>query len=652
MPQHYWNFPGTSAATGDGIRELTSVYEAALESTADALLVVDLHGRVVGFNRNFLQAWGIPEPLAEARDDRALIAFVVDQLADPAAFLARVEEIYAEPSLVTFDVLDFKDGRVFERYSRPEFVDQIVVGRVWSFRDATERRRAARQLQDSERWLRQVIDLMPQLVFAKDEDGRFIMVNQPAAQALGCTVDDAIGKLDRELSSGTGQVDRFLAEDRQVIESGMPLRIPETESLDAYGNVRWAETIKFPVKVLGSDRPGVLVVVSDTTERRLLEQELRQSQKMEAVGRLAGGIAHDFNNLLTAILGFSTSVLGGFAAEDPRRRDLEEVVSAARRAADLTRQLLAFSRRQVLRPRVIDLNAVVTDLARLLGRVLGEDVKVALALDQAPVPILADRGQIEQVLLNLAVNAREALPGGGSLSIETALVEAGARPGTSPDRPGGGPWVRLRVRDNGIGIPADELGRIFEPFYTTKENGTGLGLAVVYGIVEQSGGWIEVSSTVGRGTSVEVMLPRSVEAVEQDPPEPLISHGAGPATILLAEDEDAVRRFVGKLLGLDGYRVLEAANGEAALRIAAEWAGPIDLLLTDLVMPGMNGRELGAELRTRRPGLKLIYMSGYAGGTLGRGNPPDPALTFLQKPFDSNELLDLVRATLANPIPA
>ncbi len=651
MPQRYWNLSGTPTAAGEGLRELTSVYEAALESTADALLVVDLHGRVVGFNRNFLQAWGIPEPLAEARDDRALIGFVVDQLADPVGFLARVEEIYAEPSSVTFDVLDFKDGRVFERYSRPEFVDQIVVGRVWSFRDATERRRAARQLQDSERWLRQVIDLMPQLVFAKDEDGRFVMVNQPAAQAFGCTVEEAIGKLDCELGGGTGQVDRFLAEDRQVIESGLPLRIPETESLDAQGNVRWAETVKFPVKVLGSDRPGVLAVVSDTTERRLLEQELRQSQKMEAVGRLAGGIAHDFNNLLTAILGFSTSVLGGLAPEDARRRDLEEVVSAARRAADLTRQLLAFSRRQVLRPRVIDLNTVVTDLARLLGRVLGEDVEVALVLDQAATPILADRGQIEQVLLNLAVNAREAMPGGGSLSIETAVLEAGVRPGPGLDQSSQCPWIRLRVRDNGVGIPTPELGRIFEPFYTTKENGTGLGLAVVYGIVQQSGGWIEVSSTVGRGTSVEVMLPRSAEPLEGDAPEAVISQGAGPATILLAEDEDAVRRFVGKLLGLDGYQVLEAANGEAALRIAADWGGPIDLLLTDLVMPGMNGRELGAELRTRRPGLKLIYMSGYAGGTLGRGNPSEPGVPFLQKPFDSNELLDLVRATLANPVP-
>jgi signal transduction histidine kinase/ActR/RegA family two-component response regulator len=374
----------------------------------------------------------------------------------------------------------------------------------------------------------------------------------------------------------------------------------------------------------------------EAEQRRLAEEHLRQSQKMEAVGRLAGGVAHDFNNLLTAISTSSYLAREELPVGSPAAAYLEDVDDAVRRASGLTRQLLAFSRRQVLEPRPLDLNAHLGGMKGVLARILGEDVELVLDPGPGLSPVVADPTQFEQVVLNLAVNARDAMPRGGRVTMSTQAVEI-AGPG-SPARPGR--FARLEVRDTGEGMPPEVLERIFEPFFTTKlqGKGTGLGLATVYGIVRQHGGTVEVSSELGRGSVFRVLLPTGgtvPEAAEHGSQTP-IPRGAG--TILLTEDEPAVRDSTRRLLERVGYRVLSAGAGEEALRIGVEHQGPIDLLLTDVVMPRMNGRDLAAALRRARPGLRVLFMSGYAGDVLTERGALLPGITLLNKPFTPEDL--------------
>jgi two-component system cell cycle sensor histidine kinase/response regulator CckA len=385
-------------------------------------------------------------------------------------------------------------------------------------------------------------------------------------------------------------------------------------------------------------------------ERRELEEQLRQSQKLEALGQLAGGVAHDFNNLLTAILGYS-ELLGARMAEDGRQYpEISEISRAGRRAADLTRQLLAFSRRQVFQPGRIQLNAVVSEMEQMLRRLIRADIELVTVLDPALDPVLADPGQIEQVITNLIVNARDAMPAGGKLTIATANVTVDAgfarrHPVLAPGR-----YVRLQVRDSGEGIDPAHKERLFEPFFTTKEvgAGTGLGLAVVYGIVEQSGGHILVDSAPGVGSTFSVYLPRAERPAgdEARAPEPAPAHEAD-ATILLVEDEAVVRRLTARILTEQGYRILEAAHGRAALEIVTSFSGPIDLLLTDVVMPELPGPALAQQASSLLPAIKVLFMSGYSDVAMAGWEGPLGHLPILQKPFAASELLSRVREALA-----
>jgi signal transduction histidine kinase/ActR/RegA family two-component response regulator len=377
--------------------------------------------------------------------------------------------------------------------------------------------------------------------------------------------------------------------------------------------------------------------------------QLEQIQKMDAIGRLAGGVAHDFNNLLTVILGRTEILLEPLPPEDPMRRGIELIRRTAGRAAELTRQLLAFSRKQVLEPVVLDLNTVATEMKDMLGRLIGEDIALLTTPSPGLGRVKADRGQIEQVLMNLAVNARDAMPQGGRLILETAEVEldeeyarrhVGARPG---------PHVMLAVSDTGTGIPREIRSQIFEPFFTTKEpgKGTGLGLATVYGIVKQSGGYIEVESEPGRGTTFRIYLPRfdAPSAAGDRGPRPAAATG-GTETILLVEDEEGVRELARDILRANGYTVLEARNGPEALLICERHQGPLDLLLTDVVMPRMSGRELAERLAPLRPDLRVLYMSGYTDDAVIRHGVLGAGTAFLQKPFTPAVLVQRVRETL------
>jgi nitrogen-specific signal transduction histidine kinase/CheY-like chemotaxis protein len=403
------------------------------------------------------------------------------------------------------------------------------------------------------------------------------------------------------------------------------------------------------------------MIAEDVTERRALEGRLGQAQKMEAIGRLAGGVAHDFNNMLTVILGGVHFLKRDMLPNQDLSAMIGEIEQAAQRAQGLTHQLLAFSRRQVLEPRVLDLNALVSSVESMLRRLIGEDVELHVAFGAGLHAVKADPGQLEQAIVNLVLNARDAMSGGGRITIETRNVTQ-ARSGDGPEDSelgrgaesaggggaGAGPLVMLSVADTGAGMTPEVRAKAFEPFFTTKAvgHGTGLGLPMVYGIVKQSGGSVSLRSEPGRGTTVSVYLPSAGSRVEVRKPPPVAAPCSGDETILVAEDENGVRHWIHNALQGRGYTVFACRNAKEALSIAADYAGPVHLLLTDIMMPGMSGRELADRLVAQRPATRVIYMSGYTEEELGRHGVAGEEREFLQKPFTPLELLEKVRAVL------
>jgi signal transduction histidine kinase len=446
------------------------------------------------------------------------------------------------------------------------------------------------------------------------------------------------------------------ADDRDAVRQEIARAILERQDLAIVfrtagpgGEVRWVECRGRVLYQADTTPARVVGVTTDVTERKLLEAQLRQAQKMEAIGQLAGGVAHDFNNLLTAILGYAKFAANGLALDDQRSRDVAEIVKAAQRAASLTRQLLAFSRKQVLRSMPVDLNELVTSVSEMLRRLIGEHI----ALDVVSAPdlalVLADAGQLEQVVINLVVNARDAMDQGGRLTLETANVQLDATAGLPEQTVVPGWYVMLAVVDTGVGMNAHTKRHLFEPFFTTKERGkgTGLGLATVYGIVKQSDGYIWAESEPGYGSTFRVYLPRAEHYVEADAP--AIGSNTpfrGSETVLLVEDEAGVRYLARRILEDAGYRVLEAATGQDAELIVARKRGAIDLLVTDVLMPGLSGPELFLRLAVDDPALKVVYISGYATEAMARQFGLDRTRPFLQKPFTAEQLVSTVRGVL------
>jgi signal transduction histidine kinase len=448
----------------------------------------------------------------------------------------------------------------------------------------------------------------------------------------------------------------FLQRARELAPHAVPVLLTgETDLHTAMGAVNEAHIFGFLSKpchrssllqALQAAAAQHRLLVEDESKQAQLEEHLRQAQKMEAIGQLAGGVAHDFNNLLTVINGFSGVVLGQLALDDPLRDPVEQIAKAGERAAQLTQQLLAFSRRQPLAPQELDPREVVVDLEKMLRRLIGEDVELRIALQPGTGCVRVDGGQLQQVVLNLVVNARDAMPGGGQITIE--LTEVDLDDGYAGQHPmPAGPYVMLAVTDTGHGMDAATQARIFEPFFTTKEpgKGTGLGLSTVYGIVKQSGGDVWVHSEPGQGTTFKVYLPRVSSAAPAAGSLPT-TLPQGSETLLVVEDADAVRALITRVLRETGYTVLEAESGDRALAVVADHAGPIHLLLTDVIMPGMSGLDLVARLEDLRPGTRALYMSGYTGDAIVRHGLFEPGLHLLQKPFSAATLAGAVRAVL------
>ena len=743
------------------------------EASLDGILVVDEHGQVLSFNHRFVELWGIPPEATASGSAARVLESMVDNLVDPEAFQAQVARLHEHREEKSEEEIALKDRRDFDCYSVPIFgANGRYYGRVWYFRDVTERRRAEQGLKASETRFQALIEHSTDVFAILGADGRFTYCSPSATRQLGYDPDELVGQPgfdflhpddvprvrttfdtvlqrdqasareafrlrhkdgswralestaknllsepavagvvvnardDTERQRSEAAVRRSEAEHRDLLEHA-PLGVyrsspdgrllavnralirmlgyesaEEMLRLDMAGDVfahperygalvaqlgesgyvqseaGWTRKDGRPIAVRLNVRmvrspdgePEYLEgLVEDVTEQRNLENQFRQSQRMEAVGRLAGGVAHDFNNVLTTITGCSDLLLEDLGPEDPKRPEVEAIKAAAARAASLTQQLLAFSRKQVLQTQVLNLNKVVQTLEKMLRRLIGEDVTLQVALSSKLGAVRADPGQIEQVVLNLAVNSRDAMPHGGCLTIETAnaVLDEGYVRGHAGALPGR--YVMLAVSDTGVGMDAETLSHVFEPFYTTKEvgKGTGLGLSTVYGIVKQSGGHVRVYSEPGQGATFKIYLPQVDELPETgDPPEPLQPVAGGHETVLLAEDDSSVRGIVSDVLTQKGYRVLPAADGQAALAMARGYEGEISLLVTDIVMPGMTGRELAEALTDERPGLRVLYMSGYTDDAVVRHGVLSEGVPYLQKPFGPRALSSRVREVL------
>jgi PAS domain S-box-containing protein len=614
---------------------------SVIEASPTGMLLVNAAGRIVMANPQIATILGYPRaelidrPLDDLLPERMRAShhghFVTFHSAPHARHMGTGRHLVAR----------HKDGHEVPveiglaplHYDNADYVLASII-------DITQRTEAERALQASVAYHRTILENIADAVFVADRNGRYLDVNPRACELTGYSREEL---LQLRVADSYVEDERALARDRVAeVGQGKP-GVYERRLRRKDGTLL---TVEAHARMLPDGR--LLATIRDVTERHQLEQQLRQAQKMEAVGRLAGGVAHDFNNVLTAVFGYVDLLREELPRESEAQKDLVEVRKAAERAASLTRQLLAFSRQQVLEPVVLELNELVEEFEKMLRRVIGEDVELRLALGADVGNVRADPGQLHQVIMNLVVNARDAMPTGGKLIIETANADLTAAHAELRKPVGPGPYVMLAVSDTGTGMTPEIQARIFEPFFTTKEKGkgTGLGLSTVYGIVKQSEGYVWVYSEPGKGTTFKVYLPR-VNAPPDEVTKPRSTGTlAGTETILLAEDDAILRPLAKALLEKLGYRVLEGGDAAEVLAAAQQYTGTIHLLIADVILPGPSGRELARRLAAVRPDTKVVYISGYTDDAIVQHGMLEPGLNFLQKPFTPATLARKVREVL------
>ncbi len=622
-------------------------FAATLQSIGDGVIAVNPEGKITFMNPIAEQLTGWSQGEALGRAETEVFRVVHEQTGEPVASpLQRAREIGRPVPLANHSLLLGKDGqaRPIDDCAAPIIDAQgRALGGVLVFRDVSERRRAEAALAK----LAAIVECCTDAIVGADLEGIITSWNDGAAHLYGYTAAEALGQ-PLSILIPAGAASEFQS-NLERLGKGEPVRAYETERQKKDGTVIEVIATLSPVRTRDGVNLGVAAIHRDISHVKRLEAQYRQAQKMEAVGRLAGGVAHDFNNLLMVINGYSELVLRGLHEHDKHRGLIEEVCKAGDRAAGLTRQLLAYSRKQILQLQVFDLSRLIGDMEKLLRSMLGEDVQLVLTLDPALRPIKADRSQLEQVLMNLVVNSRDAMPAGGKLTIETKDVDFSTGYADQYMDLPAGPYVLLAVSDTGTGMSAETLSHLFEPFFTTKEvgKGTGLGLATVYGIVKQNSGHIRVYSEPGLGTAFKIYFPSFQDTPDAElRPAQQEDFPQGTETILVVEDETGVRSLTRLVLQRCGYTVLDAPNGADAIDIAARHQGPIDLLITDVVMPGMSGRTVAETLLVIYPHLRVMFLSGYTDDAVIRHGILESEVAFLQKPFPPVLLAHKVREVL------
>jgi PAS domain S-box-containing protein len=617
-------------------------FRALIEASRDLITIIDHEGTIRYASPSASRTVGYrPEEMVGTN------AFLHVHPDDVVRVRVSLAEILSRATTVPITFrFRHRDGswRVFEVVGNNRVTDPAVGGIVLNSRDVTDLRTAEEAIQK----LMRAVEHTENAIFMTDPEGTITYVNPAFGRLYGFTREESLGQTPRILKSGRYE-QTFYERFWQRLLAGESVH-GEFVNRTRDGRLVTVEMSISSVLGFDGERIGFIAVQNDITGRKLLEERFRHTQKMEAVGQLAAGVAHDFNNLLTAILGYAGLLAARLGEGSALNEELDEIRKAAESAASLTRQLLAFSRKQALEPARVNLNEIVESMRKMLQRLVGENIEVVTVLDDAIGTVLADAGQIEQVILNLAMNARDAMPRGGTLTIETVDTTLDGNTTTEQAiRPG--PYVLLAVTDTGIGMDVQTQSRVFDPFFTTKPKGkgTGLGLATVYGIVKQSGGCIWVYSELGRGTTFKIYLPCVEGSAESAlARKPAAASLRGTETVLLAEDEPSLRALIRTILESYGYCVLESGGAEEALELAKRHEGPIHILLTDVVLPDMDGTHLAARIAELRPETKVLCTSGYTGDTMARRGLLAEGARFLQKPFAPATLAATLREMLAS----
>jgi two-component system NtrC family sensor kinase len=618
------------------VRAEASRLVTALEASADGFLLEDAQGRVVASNAAFARMWGISGDLLREGDAVRIRDLMMAQVKDPGGALGR-------GLANAFDLLDLWDGRVFERQFRPHPEAGGLQGRVWTFRDITARAKADLFVHR----LSQAVEQSPASILITDTAGTMEFVNARFTQITGFELDEALGR-NPSIMKSDRTPPKVYEELWRTISSG-DVWVGELQNRKKSGELFWERATIAPLRSPDGVITHYLGLKEDITIQKQLEAQLRHSQKLEAVGLLAGGVAHDLNNILQVINGYGTLMQLGQGPEDPNRHGLSEILRAAERAAQLTHSLLAFSRKQIMNPRTLDLNGIVGNVEKLLRRIVPADVRLEVQRRGEPLQVHVDLGQIEQVLLNLANNARDAMPHGGSLIISTGLFRWDEAFRNQCGFGKVGDYALLSVQDSGEAMDPGTLKRIFEPFFSTQElgRGTGLGLATVYGIVKQHEGYILVESSPEGGSAFNVYLPIATSALSAREEPALQEHQVkGSETILVAEDEPAVRGLLEIILKKYGYGVLLAADGQEAVECFHAHREEVGMVLMDIIMPRKSGKQAYEEMRRDRPGLKVLFISGYTADFIKDRGDLDQEMELLMKPVQPLVLLRKLREIL------